>query len=337
VADAAGAVSRESQPSSDTVEGVEAPVEPEPASAADRSAAPESQEDSGAEADAGAANLFAAEGDEDAGPGAAANLFDDPEPAVPEDDRPSPGASRADEEPVSTSAAAPPVDPDGENLFAAGPDPDAGTGGAVENLFGEPDAEERETGAGAEAAIEDAAFTSPEPQAADAPGDEEEAVGINLFDDDAPEEGAGDAGAQGAAPDGETTDDGAPIAPGTFRRLDRFNPRAPVEPEEEDLPPPRSYEDISAEELAKRAKAEAPAELMTAAAAWLTVVKGHGSFTKREVLELFEALPGNHPRTAEVKVKGFGRLVRNGQVKLGDDQRFRLAEAERDRYEALLE
>ncbi|HUF55853.1 MAG TPA: hypothetical protein VMM55_04760, partial [Thermohalobaculum sp.] len=47
VADAAGAVSRESQPSSDTVEGVEAPVEPEPASAADRSAAPESQEDSG--------------------------------------------------------------------------------------------------------------------------------------------------------------------------------------------------------------------------------------------------------------------------------------------------
>lgn len=366
------------EPSAEGADGVEEPSEPEPepASAAEGSPPPEVQENP-ADDDAAAENLFAPESDEDVGPGAAANLFDDPEPVVPEADSSSPAAPSADEAPVSESAAASALGPDDENLFAAEGEADAGIGGAGESLFADPEAAASETDAPTEAAaVEPSAApespaaeeaetppaiepdtepaeggVAPDEHAADrphaddggdggaetnlfAPADAEGGLGINLFDDHAPEEGAG---ASAAAPEEGPDSDDAPIAPGAFRRLDRFNPHAPAEPDEEDLPPPRSFADVSAEELAKRARAEAPAELMAAAAAWLTVVRGHGSFTKREVLELFEALPGDHPRTAEVKVKGFGRLVRNGQVKLGDDQRFRLTEAERDRYEALLD
>ncbi len=76
---------------------------------------------------------------------------------------------------------------------------------------------------------------------------------------------------------------------------------------------------------------------MAVAAAWLTLVEGKPRFTRREVMETFERLPGDHPRTLEDRIKGFGRLVRASTLILVDDGVFAMAQTERERYQALLD
>ena len=93
---------------------------------------------------------------------------------------------------------------------------------------------------------------------------------------------------------------------------------------------------MSAAELAQRLQATSVPELLTAAAAWLTLVGEKPEFTRREMMTIFQALPGDHPRSMEARVKGYGSLVRSGTLVLVDDGVFRLARRDRKRiYDVL--
>ncbi len=93
---------------------------------------------------------------------------------------------------------------------------------------------------------------------------------------------------------------------------------------------------IDAAELANRAEASSVPELLAASAAWLTLVDKRSTFGRREVMDVFDTIPGEHPRTLEARIKGYGKLVRSGALVLVDDGRFALSQEERDRYRAYL-
>ncbi|MEL6479697.1 MAG: hypothetical protein AAFR17_20405 [Pseudomonadota bacterium] len=89
-------------------------------------------------------------------------------------------------------------------------------------------------------------------------------------------------------------------------------------------------------DVASASGAETVPELLTASAAYLTLVKDQNRFTRREVMTIFDALPGAHPRSLEARIKGYGKLVRNGQLVLVGDGLFALSQEERDRHSAAL-
>jgi hypothetical protein len=93
---------------------------------------------------------------------------------------------------------------------------------------------------------------------------------------------------------------------------------------------------LSPVELAERAGSTEVTDLLAASAAWLTLAQGHTRFTRREVMEVFENLPGEHPRTLEARIKGFGQLVRSGTLVLADQGLFAISERELDRYRRLI-
>ncbi|HET7410157.1 MAG TPA: hypothetical protein VFJ13_08135 [Paracoccaceae bacterium] len=89
--------------------------------------------------------------------------------------------------------------------------------------------------------------------------------------------------------------------------------------------------------LAERAAARSIPDLLAVSAAWLTLVEGKPRFTRREVMEAFQRLPGDHPRTLDARIKGFGKLVRSGTLLLVDDGVFELAQAQRDRFQPMID
>ena len=90
-------------------------------------------------------------------------------------------------------------------------------------------------------------------------------------------------------------------------------------------------------DLAERAGAQSVSDLLAVSAAWLTLVEDKPRFTRREVMEAFERLPGDHPRTLEARIKGFGNLVRSSTLILVGDGVFAMAETERDRFQAMID
>jgi hypothetical protein len=94
---------------------------------------------------------------------------------------------------------------------------------------------------------------------------------------------------------------------------------------------------ISAAALAARAGATDVADLLAVSAAWLTLAGGRPRFSRREVMEVFEMLPGEHPRTLEARIKGFGKLVRSGTLMLVEDGAFAMPPRERERFRALID
>ena len=124
--------------------------------------------------------------------------------------------------------------------------------------------------------------------------------------------------------------------------LARLGGRRAAEPEPTEMRPdaPSMRDDggdAGPADLAERAGATSVADLLAVAAAWLTLVEGKPRFTRREVMETFERLPGNHPRTLEARIKGFGKLVRSSILILVDDGVFAMAQAERERYQAMID
>ncbi|MEM9060131.1 MAG: hypothetical protein AAGD13_06675 [Pseudomonadota bacterium] len=93
----------------------------------------------------------------------------------------------------------------------------------------------------------------------------------------------------------------------------------------------------SPDALATRAGCESVSDLLAASAAWLTLAKGKTRFSRREVMDVFETIPGDHPRTLEARIKGYGRLVRSGMLVLVDDGVFAMAQTERDRFQTILD
>ena len=94
---------------------------------------------------------------------------------------------------------------------------------------------------------------------------------------------------------------------------------------------------ISAAELADRFGAADVADLLAASAAWLALAGGRPQFSRREVMEVFETLPGDHPRTLEARIKGFGKLVRSGTLVLVEDGAFAMPARERERFHELMD
>ena len=74
-------------------------------------------------------------------------------------------------------------------------------------------------------------------------------------------------------------------------------------------------------------------ELLTASAAYLTIGQGRSRFTRREVMDVFDGLPGDQPRSLEARIKGFGRLVREGTLVLVEDGVFAMSQSARERFE----
>lgn len=173
-------------------------------------------------------------------------------------------------------------------------------------------------------------------------GDEDEP--LNLFADDQVDPEGNGGTAQDAAADRDfehrpadgdpIPDNVTPLSAG-FRNLDRYS-QNPASDEEDDLDGPEVPTNLTAVDVAKATRARAVPDYIGASAAWLALVRGHHTFTRREVLDVFDGIPGDHPKTLEAKIKGFGRLVRNGQIREAEDNRFSLSHAERDRYEDLI-
>jgi hypothetical protein len=95
-------------------------------------------------------------------------------------------------------------------------------------------------------------------------------------------------------------------------------------------------EGYTAAGLAQTAGAETVAELMVSAAAWMVLIQGQTTFTRRDVVEVFETMPGEHSKTLEARVKGFGKAVRNSQLVMVEEGVFGLSRAELERFQLLL-
>ncbi|MEM6946127.1 MAG: hypothetical protein AAF565_20465, partial [Pseudomonadota bacterium] len=77
--------------------------------------------------------------------------------------------------------------------------------------------------------------------------------------------------------------------------------------------------------------ARTPGEQILCAAAWLTFAENKPRFSRRDAFAVVDAIPGEQVRNLETRVKGFGRLVRDGAIiQLGADI-FALSERELDR------
>lgn len=101
-------------------------------------------------------------------------------------------------------------------------------------------------------------------------------------------------------------------------------------------PPTKEVVDLSAAELAKRAGGDSTADLLAASAAWLTLYKNAPQFTRREVMKVFDTIPGDHPRTLEARIKGYGKLLRAGTIQLVDDGVFTMSPDVVGSFEALI-
>ena len=95
-------------------------------------------------------------------------------------------------------------------------------------------------------------------------------------------------------------------------------------------------EGYTAAGLAKTAGAESVSELIVSAAAWMVLIQGQTTFTRGEVVAVFEAMPGDHVKTLEARIKGFGKAVRNGQLVLVEEGVFGLSRIELERFQRLL-
>ncbi len=92
---------------------------------------------------------------------------------------------------------------------------------------------------------------------------------------------------------------------------------------------------VSATELAARAESTTTADLLAASAAWLTLYKDSPQFTRREVMQVFDTIPGDHQRTLEARIKGYGKLLRAGTIQLVDDGVFSMSHEALASFEAL--
>ena len=95
-------------------------------------------------------------------------------------------------------------------------------------------------------------------------------------------------------------------------------------------------EGYTAAGLAVTAGAETVADLIVCAAAWMVLLQGQTTFTRHDVIDVFETIPGEHSKTLEARIKGFGKAVRNGQLIMIEDGVYGLSRTELERFQSLL-
>jgi len=149
--------------------------------------------------------------------------------------------------------------------------------------------------------------------------------------------GSGDIGNVFASVDSEDAGEETPADPGEpdededSERVETLFGRSEDQPEVEE-----ADEGYTAAGLAQTAGAETVAELMVSAAAWMVLIQGQTTFKRRDVVEVFESIPGEHSKTLEARIKGFGKAVRNGQMIMVEDGVFGLSRTELERFQLLL-
>jgi hypothetical protein len=94
---------------------------------------------------------------------------------------------------------------------------------------------------------------------------------------------------------------------------------------------------MSAHELSWKANAHSGPEQVLCAAAWLTFVKRQPRFSRKEVFEVVDGIPSETPRNLEARIKGFGRLVREGEMLQLDPTTFAMGEEAMARYAVYFE
>ncbi|MEO1492906.1 MAG: hypothetical protein AAFV19_12205 [Pseudomonadota bacterium] len=141
---------------------------------------------------------------------------------------------------------------------------------------------------------------------------------------------------------GEALSQGDPNAPKTASQsrfqalLSRVNNNA------EETSAPQAIEGngdrpkLSATQIAERAEGQTTADLLAASAAWLTLISDTPQFTRREVMQVFDTIPGDHPKTLEARIKGYGKLLRAGTVQLVDDGVFAMSPPAAEKYDTLI-
>lgn len=134
----------------------------------------------------------------------------------------------------------------------------------------------------------------------ESPSEVEEAVAVRLFP-----------GRDGGAEDPDVEDE------------------APDEPAE-------AAEETTATGLAEKVAAESVPDLIVSAAAWMVLFKGQTTFSRKDVLGVFDTMPGEHAKSLEARIKGFGKAVRNGQLVMIEDGVFGLSRKELKRFQDVL-
>ena len=167
---------------------------------------------------------------------------------------------------------------------------------------------------------------------------------INLFSAPDPADGSGDepgnienvfAGADPEDAGPEDTGEDAPEDPGEpdedSERVETLFGRSEDQPEVVE-----ADEGYTAAGLAQTAGAETVAELMVGATAWMVLIQGQTTFTRRDVFKVFDTMPGNHSKSLEARIKGFGKAVRDGQMIMVEDGVYGLSRTELERFQRLL-
>lgn len=106
--------------------------------------------------------------------------------------------------------------------------------------------------------------------------------------------------------------------------------------DEADAPEAGDDEGYTAGSLAERAGASTVPELIVSAAAWMVLIQGQTTFTRRDVLDVFDTIPGDHEKTPEARIKGFGKAARNGHLVMIEDGIFGLARRDLEYFQGLL-
>ena len=108
-------------------------------------------------------------------------------------------------------------------------------------------------------------------------------------------------------------------------------------PKEVSAPAPRpDTGGMSADEIARAVGAETAAEHLLSAAAHVALVRNKPRFTRREVLDIFESMTGDFPRTLEAKIKGMGKLVRQSDLLRLDDEHFSLSGPMKEQFRKVI-
>lgn len=232
--------------------------------------------------------------------------------------------------PPAGAAAQPADEPEAPliNIFAQSQDAPAPTREEARaeprvSIFSGPETGGAAPRAGAPAWIEDPDEPAPEPSGT--PGEAGEAPATSRFDELVARYRRQGGEGSGPAPEPAPPNQGATPPPAS-------------KPEAEATPLPTSAAEGEAPDaatLARLSGAEDVADLLAASAAALAL-GGRRHFSRREVMEVFDTLPGDHPRSLEARIKGYGKLVRGGSLVLVEDGLFELSDAEEERFRALL-
>lgn len=74
-------------------------------------------------------------------------------------------------------------------------------------------------------------------------------------------------------------------------------------------------------------------ELLEASAAYVTLVNGQSTFSRREIFDLFDTLNGENRVSFEARIKTLSRLLRTGVLERSEDGSFSMSRAARTQYE----